>query len=138
MLDLHEPQRHVSLRARLRNLQSPRQGHEAMTEHQDFPPALWAENLDELDREIARLALVCQVRILDRGVILRVLQRDASVCGTDNPLAFAKLHELLMLHLALREKSVEALGEAKTEAIEDYVIERLKKSFPDLGEWPPA
>jgi hypothetical protein len=109
-----------------------------MTEHQDFPPALWAENLDELDREIARLALVCRVRILDRGVILRVLQRDASVCGTDNPLAFAKLHELLMLHLALREKSVEALGEAKTEAIEDYVIERLKKSFPDLGEWPPA
>ena len=56
-----------------------------MTEHQDFPPALWAENLDELDREIARLALVCQVRILDPGIILRVLRKDASVCGTDNP-----------------------------------------------------
>ena len=109
-----------------------------MTEHQDFPPALWAENLDELDREIARLALVCQVRILDRGVLQRILRKDASVCGTDNPLAFAKLHQLLMLHLALRERSLETLGQAKTEAIEDYVIERLKKSFPDLGEWPPA
>ena len=109
-----------------------------MTEHQDFPPALWAENLDELDREIARLALVCQVRILDPGIILRVLQKDASVCGTDNPLAFAKLRELLMLHLALRDKSVEALGQAKTIAIEDYVIERLRKAFPDLGKWPPA
>jgi hypothetical protein len=112
--------------------------HEPVTEHQDFPPALWAENLDELDREIARLALVCQVRILDPGIILRVLQKDASVCGTDNPPAFAKLHQLLMLHLTLREKSVEALGQAKTMAIEDYVIERLKKSFPDLGKWPPA
>jgi hypothetical protein len=109
-----------------------------MAKKQEFPPALWAENLDELDREIARLALVCRVRILDRGVMLRVLQKDASVCGSPNPLAFAKLHELLMLHLALREKSVEALGQAKTMAIEDYVIERLKKSFPDLGEWPPA
>jgi hypothetical protein len=109
-----------------------------MTEKQNFPPALWAENLDELDREIARLALVCQVRILDRGVMRRVLQKDASVCGTENPLAFAKLHELLMLHLALRERSVEALGEAKTMAIEDYVVERLKKTFPDLGDWPPA
>ena len=109
-----------------------------MTEHQNFPPALWAEDLDELDREIARLALVCQVRILDRGVLQRILRKDASVCGTDNPRAFAKLHELLKLHLALRERSLETLGQAKTMAIEDYVIERLKKSFPDLGEWPPA
>jgi len=76
-----------------------------MTEHQDFPPALWAENLDELDREIARLA---------------------------------PCDQLLMLNPALREKSLEALEQAKTEAIEDYVIERLTKSFPDLGEWPPA
>jgi len=109
-----------------------------MTEHQNFPPALWAEDLDELDREIARLALVCQVRILDRGVLQRILRKDASVCGTENPRAFAKLHELLKLHLALRERSLETLGQAKTEAIEDYVIQRLKKSFPDLGEWPPA
>ena len=109
-----------------------------MTEHQNFPPALWAEDLDELDREIARLALVCQVRILDRGVLQRILRKDASVCGTENPRAFAKLHELLKLHLALRERSLETLGQAKTEAIEDYVIQRRKKSFPDLGEWPPA
>jgi hypothetical protein len=105
---------------------------------QDFPPALWAENLEELDREIARLALLCQVRVLDPGVLARVLRKDASVCGTDNPAAFAKLHDMIMVHLAIREKSVDALGQSKTEAIEDYVIERLKKSFPDLGKWPPA
>jgi hypothetical protein len=105
---------------------------------QDFPPALWAENLEELDREIARLALLCQVRVLDPGVLARVLRMDASVCGTDNPAAFAKLHDMIMVHLAIREKSVDALGQSKTGAIEDYVIERLKKSFPDLGEWPPA
>jgi hypothetical protein len=41
--------------------------------------ALWAENLEEVDREIAKLALLCQVRILEPGVIRRVLQKDASV-----------------------------------------------------------
>jgi len=105
---------------------------------QNFPPAMWAENLEELDREIARLALLCQVRVLDPGVLARVLRKDASVCGTDNPAAFAKLHDMIMVHLAIREKSVDALGQSKTGAIEDYVIERLKRSFPDLGEWPPA
>jgi hypothetical protein len=108
-----------------------------MTGKQDFPPALWAENLEELDREIARLAMLCQVRILDRGVIARVLQRDVSVCGSGNPAAFEKLHDMIKMHLAIREKSVDALGQDKTMAIEDYVIERLKKWFPDLGDWPP-
>ena len=100
--------------------------------------ALWAEDLEETDREIARLALLTKVRILDPGVIRRVLQKDATVCGAHNPAAFRKLRDLLMLHLAIREKSVESFGQAQTAAIEDYVIARLRKSFPDLeGEWPP-
>ena len=111
-----------------------------MTEQKHFLPlGWWAENLEELDAEIARLALLCQVRILDPGVIARVLHRDASVCGTDNPIAFAKLRDMLMLHFAIREKAVESFGQARTMAIEDYVIERLRKSFPDLpGGWPPS
>jgi hypothetical protein len=111
-----------------------------MAEHEDrFLNALWAENLDGLDREIARLALLCKVKILDTAVIRRVLERDASVCGTPNPIAFGKLHDLLMLHLALRDKSADAVGQAKTAAIEDYIIERLSKAFPELrGNWPPA
>ena len=104
-----------------------------------FPLAWWAENLDELDREIARMAMLCEVRILDPRVITQVLQKDESVCGAHNPAAFAKLHDLVMLHMAIREKSVGSIGQAQTLAIEDYIIERLKKSFPDsLGKWPPG
>jgi hypothetical protein len=109
-----------------------------MSTPHDLPPALWAENLDELDREIARMAMLCQVKLLERGVLTRVLKNDTSVCGTDNSAAFEKLHGLLKLHLALREKSIESLGQTRTQAIEDYVVERLKKSFPELGDWPPA
>ena len=101
--------------------------------------ALWTEDLEEVDREIARLSVLCQVRILEPGVIGRVLKNDRSVCGTENAVAFRKLHDLLMLHLAIREKAADSFGQAQTAAIEDYIIERLRKSYPDLtGGWPPA
>ena len=99
----------------------------------------WADDLEEVDREIVRLAGLCQVRVLEAGVIGRVLKNDASVCGTANSVAFRKLHDLLLLHFAIRQKSVDSFGQAQAAAIEDYVIERLRKSFPDLpGRWPPA
>ena len=102
---------------------------------------LWSEDLEEVDREIARLATVCQVRILEPGVIRRVVQKDATVCGTENPAGFAKLHDLLMLHLAIRQKAADSFGQAQAAAIEDFILERLKKSFPDVlagrlpGSW---
>ena len=99
---------------------------------------LWTEDLEEVDREIARLATICQVRILQPGVIRRVLQKNASVCGTQNPAGFAKLHDLLMLHLAIRQKSADSFGQAQTAAIEDFILERLRKSFPEAlaGKFP--
>jgi hypothetical protein len=102
------------------------------THTHDLPLAFWENNLEELDGEIARLATLCEIRILEPGVFQRVLQKDASVCGTDNPIAFAKLRDLLMMHLAIREKSVDAFGQAATARVEDYVIERLKQRFPQL------
>ena len=100
--------------------------------------ALWGEDLEAIDREIAKMAMLAKVRILDLGVIRRVLQNDATVCETHNPTAFRKLRELVMLHLKIREKLADSFGHAQTARIEDYIVERLKKSFPDLaGEWPP-
>ena len=109
------------------------------TQKTQFPIGWWTDDLEEVDREIARMAMLCEVRLLDPGVVRRVLKKDTSVCGTSNPLAFAKLHDLIMLHLAIREKSAEAFGQAQTARVEDYIVERLKKTFPGLaGKWPPA
>jgi hypothetical protein len=111
-----------------------------MSEQQDqLQIAWWAKNIDELDREIGRLCAICQVRILDPGVIERVLRKDPSVCGTSNPLAFAKLHDMLMFYFAIRNQSVEALGAVQTAQIEAHVVEQLRHRFADLlGKWPPA
>lgn len=111
-----------------------------MTEKQnDLQMAWWEKNIDELDREIARLCLLCQVRILDPGIIERVLKKDASVCGTSNPVAFAKLHDMLMFYFAIRKESVDAVGQLQTAQIEAHVVEQLRNRFADLlGKWPPA
>lgn len=99
---------------------------------------LWSEDLEEVDREIARLALVCQVRILEPGVISRVLHQDTSVCGTDNPLAFRMLREMLMLHLAIRDRSADSFGQTQAAALENFILEKLRKSFPEVlaGRFP--
>jgi hypothetical protein len=97
----------------------------------------WENNLDALDRELARMAVLCRVKILEPGVVERLIQGDDTVCGVDNPIAFRKLHDLLLMHFMVRQKSAEALGQQQAAALELYVIERLKKSFPDLAtDWP--
>ena len=108
-------------------------------EHSGLPIEWWIKNLDELDLEIARMALLCQVKVLEPGVIERVWKKDASVCGVENPVAFAKLHDLLMMHFATRRKAADAVGQLETAEIEAHIIERLRKPFGDLvGKWPPV
>jgi hypothetical protein len=111
-----------------------------MTEQRnDLQIAWWAKNIEELDREIGRLCAICQVRILDPGIIERVLKQDASVCGTSNPVAFAKLHDMLLFYFANREKSIDAVGQQQTAQIEAHVVEQLRNRFANLlGKWPPA
>jgi hypothetical protein len=96
-------------------------------------------SLDDIDTEIARLALLCDVRILDPGVVERVVRKDASVCGTNNPIAFGKLHDMLALHFGVRDSAGVAHGQAQASRVEQHVIERLRARFPALaGDSPPA
>ena len=109
-----------------------------MSEHVDeLLVAWWMKNLDELDREIARLAVLCKVSLLEPGVIERVLRNDATVCGTANPTAFAKLHNLVVMHYLIRKRSVDELGQAQTTAIERDVIDRLAKAYGEAATGTP-
>jgi hypothetical protein len=103
-----------------------------------YATAWWQGNLEEIDHEIARLAMLCRIRLFEPGVIGRIVHNDASVCGTDNAIAFRRLHDLLIMHLLLRDKSAADLGTAQIAAIEAQIASRLAQSFPDLGKWPPV
>jgi len=101
----------------------------------DLPLPFWANNLEELDREIARLSMLCDIRILEPGAMERVLRNDPLVCGSDNPVAFAKLRPLLMMHFSIHKKAVDSFGTAQMAQVEDLIISRLKPHFPQvLGE----
>jgi hypothetical protein len=104
----------------------------------DFGGAWWAGNLSEVDREVARLASICNVRLLDPGVIERVLANDASVCGTTNALAFEKLRNVLMMHYAVRTRAADSIGQAATNELVMQIVEDLQKKFGDRLGGPPA
>jgi len=98
----------------------------------------WAKNLSDVDQELARLALVCNVPLLDPGVIDRVLANDASVCATRNQAGFDKLRTLLIMHYGLRDRAVSAIGEAQTSALVGDIVTRLRHKFGDrLGRPAP-
>ena len=93
----------------------------------DLNAPWWAKNLEDVDREVARLAAICKVRLLDAGVIERVLKDDDSVCGTKNRAAFDKLRQALMMHYHVRDKAVGAMGEAATREVIEEIVANLRK-----------
>lgn len=99
----------------------------------------WTKHFEGIDREIGQLAAVCQVRLLDPGVIERVLKNDTLVCGHQNERAFSKLRQLLMMHYSVRDKAVVAIGQQETMAILADIVERLRARFGDeLGTPRPG
>ena len=93
----------------------------------------WHEaQLGPVDAEIARLAAVCDLRILDPGIIERVIAGDDSVCGRNTPDAFRKLRMLVGMHYALTNDSLQSLGPEASGKILDQIRERLRARY-DIG-----
>lgn len=93
----------------------------------ELGPLWWAKDLDEVDRELIRLALICNVPLLNSRVIERVLANDASVCGTRNRVGFDKLRSLLIAHYGLRDRAISTIGGAQTTALVGEIVDRLRK-----------
>jgi len=93
----------------------------------DLGGSWWAKNLEDVDREVARMASLCKVRLLDPGVIERVLHNDATVCGTQNKAAFDKLRNALMMHYHVRDKAVGVIGETATAEVIAEIVANLQK-----------
>lgn len=98
----------------------------------DFGEAWHEQQLSTVDNEIARLAFLCDIRILDPGVIERVVAHDDSVCGRKNEKAFKQLGNLVAMHYSLTADSIAAIGPEESRKILDRIRERLGKRF-DIG-----
>ena len=87
------------------------------------------DELVSIDMEIARLAQLCGIHMLEPGVAEAVLRGDSSLCNGDNPVAWEKLRGLLVLHYhvvseAAATDGVEAAAEGVRRALES-VRERM-------------
>lgn len=98
-----------------------------MTATVDAAAARWyGRKFEDIDRELAALAAICRVDLLDGSVLERVLRNDASVCDSANPAAFDKMRRLLMMHYAVRTQAAQTIGEAPTRALIEEVVERIR------------
>lgn len=93
---------------------------------QRFSQESWAETVEAIDLEIAQLAIMCQVKLLDPGVIDRVLANDQSLCHAGHETAFEKLRGMVVLHYRAQEQLAEELGAVDAEAIRLAVFQHLR------------
>lgn len=91
----------------------------------------WGGQLEAMLKEIAREAAICDVKILNPGMIEAVLHNHEAATGSTNPAAFKKLRELLMLGFVVREKAFEKLGPLEAAAVIEEIRKTLKARFGD-------
>jgi hypothetical protein len=99
---------------------------------EDLGPVWHTTQLNKVDDEIARAAFICGIKMLDPGVIERVVSGDETVCTKKNPKAFTKLRSLVKMHYALTDDSMLSLGPEETAKILDQIRERLRARY-ELG-----
>ena len=110
-----------------------------MSEDDSYQTRRWTQHFEEIDLEIARLAVMMDIPILNPGVIDRILGNDASVCGKEKPKAFAELRAMLMMHAADKVKAIGTLSALEADELVRGVVERLRERIGSrLGNRPAA
>lgn len=94
-------------------------------------PEELTQELEALDLEIVRCAVICQVRLFDPGVLNQVMDNNELVCGQAHPTAFQSLRGLLYLHFDMHRQLAQTYGADDAEHIIQRVHEHLR---PRIGE----
>lgn len=92
-----------------------------MTTSKETP---WVRHLDTIGDELLRLAVACDVRLREPGVVERILRNDDSVCGVRNPIGFRKLHSLVLATFSSLNKAVDRIGPEETRLIVEEINRR--------------
>jgi hypothetical protein len=82
--------------------------------------------------ELLNLAIACNVRLRETGVIERVLKNDITVCGRKNEEGFQKMRNVLVAFYNSIGKAAERIGPEDTKKIIEAITEK-KKQLRDSG-----
>jgi len=86
----------------------------------------WGRQIDAIVGELSRLAVACDIDILDPNVAQKALRGDESVCKRKNPAAFKRVHELLMLLFTVSGKSMDRLGDTDFASMAGPVLAKIR------------
>ncbi len=85
----------------------------------------WTRHLQGIADELLHLAVACDLRLRDPGVIERVLKGDETVCGRSNEIGFQKLRKLLMATYDSLGKAIVRIGPDETRKIAEAIKAEL-------------
>ncbi len=85
----------------------------------------WMRHLDGIADELLHLAVACEVRLRDPGVVERILRNDDTVCGRRNPVGFRKLHSLVVATFGSLDKAIDRIGPEELKLITDAIVARV-------------
>ena len=85
---------------------------------------VWERHFEGIADELLHLAVACDLRLRDPGVIERVLKNDQSACGRKNAEAFQKLRSLLIAYYDSLGKAIDRIGREETKMIVDALTAR--------------
>ena len=97
-----------------------------MNMKEDLNPQ-WERHFEGIADELLHLAISCDVRLRDPGVIERILKNDASVCGRTDERSFRSMHNLLVAYYKSITEAAERIGPTETKKIIDAMSERMQK-----------
>jgi histone H3/H4 len=97
-----------------------------MNMKEDLNPQ-WERHFQGIADELLHLAISCDVRLRDPGVIERILKNDASVCGRIDERSFRSMHNLLVAYYKSITEAAERIGPTETKKIIDAMSERMQK-----------
>jgi hypothetical protein len=86
----------------------------------------WGRQIDAIVSEISKLAVACDVDILDPNVVLQCTRGDESACRRKNPAAFKRLHELLMLLFTVSGKTMDRVGDTDFAELAGPVLDKIR------------
>ena len=87
----------------------------------------WGRQIDAVVGEISKLAIACDVDILDPNVVLKAARGDESVCKRKNTAAFKRLHDLLLVLFTVGGKTIDRMGDADFAELTAPVLEKLRE-----------
>lgn len=87
----------------------------------EFKHTYWGRQIENIARELSRLAIACDIELGKPGLAERILKNDESVCGRKNPKVFRQMRQHLMALFSLEAGAIERLGPEDTKEILDQV-----------------